>query len=303
MAPLDPDGDASALCEVWGTDGELVHGRRNGLHYGHNDEIVFGALQLEEAAFDRDAARTGKTPLQCAAEHAYREIFGLTEALDFPNILRFWNYIGDINGHSHGMERYRQFNMGRQDGFLGSGRRVTGSVPAASALGFSDGPLTIYFLAARSLMPVPIENPRQVSAYQYPQQYGPRSPTFSRASVMRVGGDQVLFVSGTASIVGHQTLHLGDVVAQTRETVANIAAVLEEAKRVVPDTRFTLNDLCYKVYVRHEKDVAVIHAELRRSLGAAARLLFLRADICREELLVEIEATASHPLRLSGVSS
>ena len=161
------------------------------------------------------------------------------------------------------------------------------------------GPLTIYFLAARGSAPIAIENPRQVSAYNYPASYGPRSPTFSRASVARLGGCDVLFLSGTASIVGHETLHAGDVVAQTRETMANIAAMVGEANRVVPQAGFTLAELCYKVYVRHEQDVAAIHHELRRTLGQSARLVFLQADICRASLSMEIEATAGHPLDFS----
>jgi enamine deaminase RidA (YjgF/YER057c/UK114 family) len=254
-------------------------------------------VQLAESEFDAGAVHeSGKTPLQQASESAYREIFKLADALDFTHILRFWNYIADINGQSHGIERYRQFNMGRQDGFLSAGRDVKGSVPAASAVGFADGPLTIYFLAGRNVTPIAIENPRQVSAYQYPKDYGQRSPTFSRASVVQLGGNDVFFLSGTASIVGHRTLHVGDVVAQTRETLANITAIIAEANRVAPRAGFALGDLCYKVYVRHEQDVNAIHNELRRSLGQSARMMFLKADICRQDLLMEIEASAGHPL-------
>jgi enamine deaminase RidA (YjgF/YER057c/UK114 family) len=148
------------------------------------------------------------------------------------------------------------------------------------------------------MAPLPIENPRQISAYAYPADYGPRSPTFSRASVCRIGDDDVLFLSGTASIVGHRTVHPGDVVAQTRETVRNIEAMIAEANRVAPQAGFTLGNLCYKVYVRHPADVGAIREALQRSLGASARLIFLRADICRQDLLVEIEATAGHPLAL-----
>ncbi len=295
--PAIDAGIRSGACEIWASGGEFAHGMHHGVHYGHNDSILFGAIQLDEAQFDADTARgAGKTPLQQAAETAYRALFDVTGTLNFPHILRIWNYIANINGDSHGMERYRQFNMGRHDGFLASGRQVLDGVPAASAVGFREGPLTIYFLAARDTVPVAIENPRQVSAYRYPQEYGPRSPTFSRASVARLGSDDVLFLSGTASIVGHRTLHAGDVVAQTRETLANIAALVAEANRVAPQAGFSLQDLCYKVYVRHETDVDAIQRELRQILGESAALMFLRADICRADLLMEIEATAGHPL-------
>ena len=81
--------------------------------------------------------------------------------------------------------------------------------------------------------------------------------------------------------------------------MANIVAMVGEANRVAPQAGFTLADLCYKVYVRHEKDVAAIHDELRRTLGQSARLMFLLADICRASLAMEIEATAGHPLNFS----
>ena len=302
MPALDVAGADASACESWAGDGQVVYGRRGALHYGHNDDFLFGAIQLPEAQFEAPgeaAPLPHDTPLLRAARHAYREIFALLDTLGFPHILRFWNYIADINGHSHGIERYRQFNIGRQEGFIASGRQVAGNVPAASAVGFAEGPLTIYFLAGRGTQPRPIENPRQVSAYDYPQQYGPRSPTFSRASVAHVGGRDVLFLSGTASIVGHRSLHIGDVAAQTRETMANIAAMVGEANRVAPGAGFTLADLCYKVYVRHESDVAAIDRELHAILGASARLMYLKADICRQDLLMEIEATAGHPLAFS----
>ena len=292
--PMPPLGGSEAACEAWAADGNFSYGQRDGVQYAHNGDILFGAIQLPEAGLD--VTVEGKTPLQQVSEAAYKAIFALTDALAFPHILRFWNYMADINGESHGLERYRQFNLGRQDGFLQSGRTVLSGVPAASALGFEAGPLTIYFLAGRGPKPIAIENPRQVSAYHYPQHYGPRSPTFSRASVARIGDDEVLLLSGTASIVGHRTLHAGDAVAQTRETLANIDAMIAEANRVVPAANFTRDDLCYKVYVRHPEDLAVVRDELRRTLGASARMMFLRADICRDDLLMEIEASAGHPL-------
>ena len=64
---------------------------------------------------------------------------------------------------------------------------------------------------------------------QLPGDYGPRSPTFSRAALVYPAGQEILFISGTASIVGHQTVHPGDVVGQCRESMENIAAVLAEA--------------------------------------------------------------------------
>jgi chorismate lyase / 3-hydroxybenzoate synthase len=141
-----------------------------------------------------------------------------------------------------------------------------------------------------------VENPRQVSAYDYPREYGTHSPAFSRATLLRQSGSVTLFISGTASIVGHRSLHVDDTAAQTRETLANIQALLAEANGVAPGARFTLEALACKVYVRRPGDLPVIQTELAAALGPEARILYLQADICRQDLLVEIEATATSPL-------
>jgi chorismate lyase/3-hydroxybenzoate synthase len=286
--------DASdAICEVWQGSGQRTQGRRGDIQYSHDDDVLFGVIDLPETRFE---AGTGNTPLRQATESAYRQVFALLDHLRFPHPFRFWNYIADINAHSFGLERYRQFNLGRQDAFLAHGREVAGNVPAACALGSTHGPLTIAFLAGR-VAPLSIENPRQTSAYEYPQQYGPRSPTFSRACLVRLGDEEVLFISGTASVVGHATLHPADVVAQTRETMVNIEAVLAEANRLSSRSGFDPANLYYKVYVRHPADLARIRAELTRCVGGAApKAVYLQADVCRSDLLLEIEATAALPL-------
>ena len=102
----------------------------------------------------------------------------------------------------------------------------------------------------------------------------------------------MLFVSGTASIVGHRSLHAGDVVAQTRETLANLAAVFAEAERLVSPGAFPRGEASYKVYVRRPADAPAIRREVTAALGDDADAVYLRADICRSDLLVEIEAVA-----------
>lgn len=292
-----------SICEVWHGSGRPTQGHCGAIHYRYDNDMLFGVIKLSEAMFEASA---DKTPLQQATESAYRQIFSLLDTLHFPYLFRIWNYMADINANSYGLERYVQFNLGRQDAFLAHGRDVVGNVPAACALGF--GPtfgeecspqesLSISFLAGR-VMPQCIENPRQISAYEYPQQYGPRSPTFSRASLIRLGQDDVLFLSGTASIVGHASLHPDDVIAQTRETVANIEAVLAEANRLVGQPKFDLSSLYYKVYVRHAADLEQIRNELAHCVGDALKAVYLQADVCRQDLLLEIEATAGHPLAM-----
>jgi enamine deaminase RidA (YjgF/YER057c/UK114 family) len=150
-------------------------------------------------------------------------------------------------------------------------------------------PMCIYFLAARRPSKT-IENPRQTSAYHYPPQFGRHSPIFSRACIFGGTPHANLFISGTASIVGYETLHPGDAEAQTRETLANIDALLDEANRLCGSRRYSMDLLKLKVYVRHAEDLRRIKAVLSKEVRGSTPL-YLQADICRKDLLVEIEAT------------
>jgi len=276
--------------EVWECAQRAQSGARGRIQYRLGGGLVFGRLSIAEGEL---AATAGETsPLQRATELAYREIFAVVDALAMPHLVRVWNYLPDINGVSHGSERYWQFNSARQDGFIACGRAITGAIPAACGVGSAFGtPLVIYFLASAAA-PTVIENPRQVSAYHYPPAYSPRSPTFSRACVAGFPNGRMLFISGTASILGHATVNVGDAAAQTRETLRNIEGLLGAANRGAgARAPFAMADLCYKAYVRHVADQALIEHELRAALGKGAQTLYLHADLCREDLLVEIEAT------------
>jgi chorismate lyase / 3-hydroxybenzoate synthase len=207
------------------------------------------------------------------------------------HLLRIWNYLPEINREADGDERYRHFNSARRLAFRNSGRATVGTVPAACALGSPAGsPICIYFLAARR-PPQMIENPRQTSAYHYPPKFGRHSPIFSRACVLSESAGTNLFVSGTSSIVGHETLHQGNVAAQTTETMANINALLDECNRVVGSALYSLDRLKFKVYVRQPADLDTIKRTLEGFLRPSTSVVYLQADVCREDLLVEIEAT------------
>ncbi len=268
--------------EVWRSGGEITQGQYGDILYRKGEDALFGFIALPEPRFACN--------LQQAAESAYRQIFELLDRQKFPHLYRFWNFIPRINEADFGMERYQQFNIGRQDAFMAHGRDVLGNAPAACALGTREGPLCIAFIAGTAPS-FNIENPRQISACRYPRQYGPRSPTFSRASLVQSAQGDVLFVSGTASIVGHETLHRNDAVMQARESMANIRAVLEEANRKIQGNAYDLSSLTYRVYIRNPSDYLPVKRELT---GIAGQMdaVYLEADICRTDLLLEIEAVS-----------
>jgi enamine deaminase RidA (YjgF/YER057c/UK114 family) len=275
-AVLAPEG---ATLDTW-FEGEQVLQRHGCVRYVVEGDWLHGCAEIADA-----------DGMQAAAYRAYTDLFALLAHSESPHLLRLWNYFPGINGDGGGTERYRQFNAGRQQAFIEARRSAFEGSPAACALGTAHGPLRVYFLAGR-VPPLAIENPRQVSAYRYPDAYGPRSPSFSRAAIVSLNdGRTMLFISGTASIVGHQTMHIGNVARQTEESLANIAAVLAVAAERA-GAPFPHDALTYTVYVRCPADLPVVRRIFENAVGprAASNAIYLQADICRAELLVEVEA-------------
>lgn len=281
--------NTSHHCELWSGLEPTQIGQIDGLHYRADPYFLFGVLELDTDSLDK-SQKNEHNLLSVLTENAYRKIFTALKTGQYPHLIRVWNYIRDIHQKTDGLEHYRQFNIGRQAAFEAYGYSLRGAtVPSASAVGTHTGKaLTICFLAGR-LPAQAIENPRQISACDYPHLYGPKSPTFSRASFIEMPHQKLLFISGTASIVGHESRHIGHVVHQTEETFTNIQALLTEAQQHHLKAQLTLTQLFYKVYIRNRKDLPAIQSIVKQTVGDA-HVLYLQADICREELLVEIEA-------------
>jgi enamine deaminase RidA (YjgF/YER057c/UK114 family) len=270
------------VCEIWESGQPVERVESQGFRAACNRHVLFGALQVAEDA-----------DMEAAGRLAYRRVFAGLDALGFPYLLRAWNYFPAINDAAGGVERYRSFNVGRQDAFVTHARTVGVDTPAACALGCRAGPLTVYFIAGKA-RGQPVENPRQVSAYRYPERYGPRTPTFSRAMLIQPDGQPMLAISGTASIVGHETRHVGDVDAQIEETLANIAAVMNAAGHAVSPSPGAGEGLLLKAYLRRPADLPTVESAIAQTFGKAG-VVYLHADICRSELLVEIEGLFAPP--------
>lgn len=295
---LPPLTGQACTCEIWRARGPMQSGRVGSVYYRATSQLLFGCVVLSESASPANG-HVGTSALEHTTSRAYTEIFAALDALGYPHLVRIWNYVSAINQSAGEGERYWEFNSARQESFQQRAEHSLSNVPAASALGSLAGnPLVIYFIASRSPMRS-IENPRQVSAYRYPAKFGPRSPLFSRAAQLPQTDGAPLLISGTASIVGSETVHPDDVAAQTRETLTNIDALLATARGENGGHGYNARQLSYKVYVRRPQDLTTISEEMQKSLDSRTPVIFLRADICRRDLLVEIEAvgaagTSSH---------
>lgn len=274
--PLQPYG--TAPMELWRGNAPVQFGRDDGLAWSSDGQLGFGAIELDE---------TGQG-IEQVAEQAYRRMLEHLRDSATPHLLRIWNYFDAITIGQGDAERYRRFCVGRARGL---GHFDVGQLPAATAIGRSDGArrVQVYWLAAAE-PGTPVENPRQVSAYHYPRQYGPQSPSFARAMLPPEGAHMPLLLSGTAAVVGHASKHEEDLLAQIDETFRNFDALIDNARKQRPDLPPGFGSGSrLKVYVRDATDLPVVADALEKRLGRAVPYVILHAAICRRELAIEID--------------
>lgn len=225
---------------------------------------------------------------RAASEAIYRELFTV---LGERHLYRIWNFVPRINEYEDGLEVYQQFSFGRSVAFeIAYPGNVESRIPAASAVG-TPGEYLIVVAFTGAARPRYFENPVQIPAYRYPLDYGPRAPSFARATAVGIEGEQRIFLSGTAAIRGSSSRHVGDVARQTGLTLENLRLIAAEAGAA----RLGLEQSCerfFRVYLRNESDHALIRPVLeKRLLRANDHIEYVVAEICRAELDVEIEAT------------
>ncbi len=281
------DDPGSAFSESWITDGPINSGEVDGLVYAHDHHRLFCAGRI---------APSGNYTNETRAK--YSTAFELIDSLGFPHLFRMWNYIGDINGdNAEGLETYRDFCRGRSEAFTTFNK----AIPAATGVGARASGISFYFLSTGDATTTHIENPRQVPAYRYPARYGPKSPTFARATHVASSSETddfgTLFVAGTASILGHETVHAGNLDRQCDVALANVAYLVGEhnLSKYCPGLSYRLPDMeMIKVYVRHREHLSHIRNRCEAVFGSDTDIRYLNVDICRKDLLVEIEGIFHH---------
>jgi enamine deaminase RidA (YjgF/YER057c/UK114 family) len=225
------------------------------------------------------------------------------ENLSMNNLVRQWNFIGDILGMKEGFQNYQVFNEVRSE-YYKKYRTITG-FPAATGVGMKYGGVFLDFCALKSddsIKLKAINNPNQINAYEYGQKVlkgitgtvgsAKHPPQFERGLLLMNKTASILFVSGTASIIGQETIGKGDVKEQTLVTIENIRKVADierikqlAGKQDMSQVRFSL----VRVYVKKQeyfKSVKSICNDHFRD----SPVIFIEADICRDDLLTEIEA-------------
>ena len=244
----------------------------------HDDETVFGWTHFSK--FDEPEEQT---------YHAYRSLLDVLRDLGSFHLAKIWHCIPDLYAEQKGLNRYRLFCRGRWRAL--AHRLADEQLSAATVIGTRAAQSAFYFIASRRRV-LPIDNLHQTKAYQYPTESAEEKPLFARASLVRSERYAHLHIAGTASIIGHESHHPGDISKQTQTAMSNVSHLLEQAARL--DERFSaggklpirrMNFYCVKP--EHEGIVRDCASELLQRVQYSG---FFCGDMCRPELLVEMDA-------------
>ncbi|MES1240407.1 MAG: pteridine-dependent deoxygenase like protein [Acidobacteriota bacterium] len=232
-----------------------------------------------------EARGLGRAAFQETTTRAYEQIRSELVSRGAVHPVRLWNHIPGIHEPmGDGLDRYMVFNAGRYEAlseWFGGDQAFDTRVASASGVGHQGRDLVIHCLASERPGRA-VDNPRQTAPYRYSRKYGPLPPCFARATRIEAGGRPLVLVGGTASIVGEESVHLGDLARQTEETLANLAALAPLAG---------YREL--RVYYPDPEKLGELRELLEGAFPRAGRIEWMRADLCRSELLVEIEGLAA----------
>ncbi|TKG92302.1 hypothetical protein EYV94_18820 [Puteibacter caeruleilacunae] len=236
------------------------------------------------------------------------------EDLEFGDVVRQWNYIEhiiEINQSSSGMfQNYQIFNDVRSNYYSTS--QFTEGYPAATGIGTSSGGVIISFIAVKpteQVKVIPVINPRQVDAHQYSQQVlvgehlsnvdQRTSPKFERAKLVSGTNQAVNYISGTAAIIGEDTIPVEDYKQQTIETLENIKLLIKKKNPSIASVigKYKKPTVGYlRVYINkpeHFQEVKTVCEELHPDVAYN----YVIGDVCRDNLLVEIEGVYHYKVK------
>ncbi len=268
--------------ESWWYEGPVVRRENGSAQVSICEDYTVVCVQVED------------TPATCLREltrSAYADLLAAVDSTKHKQIVKIWYYFDEINTGDDDDERYRQFSVGRAQTFSDF-NISTQSAPAGTAVGTHGfGKLTLVAVSSSRKYQA-AENPRQISAYRYPRQYGPSSPFFSRSGLVYGEDHNMFIISGTAAIVGHESLYPFDLERQAAELFRNLAELRSAAAGLAP--AINLPDLdaasVLRVYLRDpahlDAAAKMVQKNLRRTLNNVA---FVRGNICRRELMIEID--------------
>lgn len=247
-------------------------------------------------------------PIRVQSDQVFFKLKNIFEKENMPvsSIVRQWNYIEQITKMDGTHQHYQDFNDSRTH-FYSLDTWKEG-FPAATGIGTTFGGVMIDLEAIRFANStnriIPLNNSLQVPAYDYSERVllgeedkelkHKTTPKFERAKLILEKEAGLIYISGTAAIRGENSLKGVGIEEQTRITLENIEHLISEETLDKADIRGKIEShiISMRVYLK-ESGLLEKAQQVVMEKYAGLPVVYVLADICRDELLVEIEGLAS----------
>ena len=258
------------------------------------DQVVTGGIGSEDNISD----------IYAQGIFAFEQMQNILKAekMDFSNVVRQWNYIENIVGFTGKSQNYQIFNDIRSE-YYGKSKFDHG-YPSATGIGMDAGGIIVDFIAIsekNNTTVIPIKSPVQSDAHKYSKEVlafndkviksVETTPKFERAKAMIFDNKCLLFISGTAAIKGQISAEKDNAAAQTKLTLENIFHLVTSEnlhKHNIIVDKSKAKPTFFRVYVKNASDFSSVKAMCEKIIDNIPAI-YVKADICRPELLVEIE--------------
>ncbi len=302
-----PENDRDLSLEVYVIDNgseniEITHKSVEGVPYSivtspYYKEVYVAGLNAKHLDDIYEQSESSFTQMQKVLSN---------EGLSFSDVVRQWNYIEEITkktGYDTIKQNYQIFNDVRSQ-FYGTSNFLNG-YPSATGIGTLTGGVTIEFIAVSPgyISIYPLNNPEQIDAHKYSDKVlvgkgilkkaGKTTPKFERGKLLQIKDHARIYVSGTAAVKGEISAHLNDVDKQTLTSIENVNKLLspESLKKYDLQGDFKQYNFTYiRTYVKYKSDLERVKLICEKHFESE-NFQYLISDICREDLLVEIEGS------------
>jgi enamine deaminase RidA (YjgF/YER057c/UK114 family) len=235
----------------------------------HADYAYLHILPEDKNAANFDQTIDVFNQMQCALNSI---------GLDFSNTLRTWLFVNDI------LSWYKQLNRAR-DNFYARQDIFNKLVPASTGIGLANPAgyaLTTELFAAKpkneTIRIEKVTSPMQCEALDY-------KSAFSRATKLTSPGQSRMYISGTASIAQNgDTIFLDDTANQIEMALKVVDSLIKNEGMDWPNTVLAM------AYFKDNKDFPLFD-ECCKRFSIDIPHVKIEADICRHDLLFEIEMT------------
>ena len=259
--------------EVWETSDVVSHKEYNDIYISKNKNYLFGLVIIDNIGSYEE--------LKLYIKKKYSDFYKISDE-NKMNIVKIWHYIPQLlKIYNDKKTNYSLLCEAREIAYKNYYKDFR--YPAATVIGIEGNKILIYFLATRCETYKAIENSRQVSSYNYPQNIFLEKPMFSRAVSFKTACDYVekIIISGTASIRGYESMHTENLIKQLDESLRNYKTFFEIENNISNTCRVYLSKI-------QKSNYKIIISKLEENFGSDKYVL-LQGDICRKELLIEIE--------------